>query len=53
MQNNLDLFIKLFSGRKEAYGLNNFCLKETLTPGIYKNHLDGIQRIGIYPLYDK
>lgn len=50
---NLKIFMELFSGRKEAYGLNNFCLKETLTPEIYKNHIDGVQRIGVYPIYDK
>lgn len=50
---NLELFMKLFSGRKEAFGMNNFCLKEELTAQRYKEHLLGTQRIGIYPIYDK
>ena len=49
---SLNLFIKLFSGRKDAYGMNNFCMKSDLTPQIFKDHIEGIQRIGVYPIYD-
>jgi len=47
------LYSKLFSGRTDCYGINQFCLKEPLTDEIYKEHLCGIKRIGIYPIYDK
>ena len=53
MSQNLNAFMKLFSGRADAFGMNNFCMKSTLTTKIYQDHLDGIQRIGIYPIYDK
>lgn len=46
-------FMHLFSGRADAYGMNNFCMKEPLTEEVYKRHIDGIQRIGIYPIYDR
>ena len=46
-------FSELFSGRDNAYGLNNFCLKQKITEEIYQKHIDGIQRMGIYPIYDK
>ena len=49
---HLKQFISLFSGRKDCYGRNNFCLKEELTPKIFQDHINGIQRIGIYPIYD-
>ncbi len=46
-------FADLFSGRKDAYGLHNFCLKEEVNTDVYKKHIDGLQRIGIYPIYNK
>lgn len=51
--NNLELFIKLFSGRTDSMGINQCCIKETLTKENYLEHLSGLKRIGIYPIYDK
>jgi|GEM_PF-1288715 len=51
--NDIKQFSELFSGRDDAYGRNNFCLKEKLTLEIYKKHIDGMQRMGIYPIYNK
>ncbi len=48
----IDLFIKLFNGRKDCYGLNQICIKESLTSELYKKHIEGIQRIGVYPIFD-
>ncbi len=49
----LDTFMKLFSGRNDCYGYNALCIKEKLTPEIYNQHLEGLRRIGVYPIYDK
>lgn len=49
---HLKTFAKLFSGRTDAFGMNNFCLKEELTEDVYKSHIEGKQRIGVYPIYD-
>ena len=49
---HLKTFAQLFTGRKDAFGMNNFCLKEPLTGEVYKSHLDGTQRIGVYPIYN-
>jgi len=49
----LEIFARLFSGRKDIYGLNQMCMKEPLTSKVYKDHLEGVQRIGVYPIYDK
>jgi len=46
-------FMKFFSGRTDIYGINQFCLKEPLTKEIYLEHLNGLRRIGVYPIYDK
>lgn len=48
----LKTFVHLFSGRKDAFGMNNFCMKSELTEEIYKNHIEGTQRIGVYPIFD-
>ena len=45
--------MELFSGRTDCYGQNQICIKETLTKEIYKEHLSGTRRIGVYPIYDK
>jgi len=45
--------MQLFSGRKDSYGVNQMCLKESLTPETYQQHLEGIRRIGVYPIFDK
>lgn len=49
---HLKTFIRLFSGRTDAYGRNNFCLKEALTEQIYLDHINGVQRIGVYPIFN-
>ena len=49
----IKLFMNLFSGRKDCYGINQFCLKEDLTEEVYKKHLEGFKRIGVYPIVDK
>ncbi len=49
---SIELFEKLFSGNKEAYGQNNFCMKAKLTRQNYRMHLEGKQRLGIYPIYN-
>jgi len=48
----ISTFVKLFSGRKDVVGINQFCLKEPLTKEKYQKHIDGVQRIGVYPIYD-
>lgn len=50
---HIELFMKLFSGRNDVFGLNQCCIKEKLTPEIYKEHIEGKQRIGVYPIHDK
>jgi hypothetical protein len=49
----VELFADLFSGRTDIYGMNQFCMKEPLTKEIYQQHIDGIRRIGVYPIHDK
>ncbi len=49
---HINAFMELFSGRKDCYGMNQICMKEPLTKEIYKGHLDGIKRIGVYPIFD-
>ena len=51
--NMIKTFMQLFSGRTDVYGINQLCLKEPPTKDIYKGHLTGAKRIGIYPIYDK
>ncbi len=48
----VDHFIKLFSGRQDCHGLNQMCLKEPLTKEIYQHHINGVKRIGVYPIYN-
>jgi hypothetical protein len=50
---NVELFMKLFSGREDCYGVNQFCLKSPLTKEIYLEHINGVRRIGVYPIYNK
>lgn len=47
---HLNKFIELFTGRKDCYGLQSFCMKEDLKSEYYKEHIEGKRRIGIYPL---
>lgn len=49
---NVKIFKELFTGRQDAYGMNKFCMKEALTENIYKEHLEGTKRIGVYPIVD-
>jgi hypothetical protein len=44
--------MRFFSGRADVYGINQFCLKEPLTKEIYLEHLNGVRRIGVYPIYN-
>ena len=46
-------FSDLFTGRTNAYGFNQTCLKEPLTEEIYADHLKGEQRIGVYPIVER
>jgi len=47
---SVKLFSELFTGRKNAYGFNQMCLKKELTQDIYAHHLTGERRIGVYPI---
>ena len=49
---HLTRFIELFSGRRDVYGLQAFCMKEALTKEVFKEHIDGVKRIGVYPLHN-
>jgi len=50
---SVQLFKEYFSGRTDVYGhANQFCIKEPLTDDILNKHLQGINRIGIYPIFD-
>jgi predicted ArsR family transcriptional regulator len=49
---NIDKFISLFKGRKDCYGLQKFCMKEPLSHELYLAHIEGKQRIGVYPLHN-
>ena len=52
----IKLFGEVFKGREDAYGKYNSatkkgeCIKETFAESVIQNHLNGIQRIGRYPL---
>ena len=47
----LDQFVKLFRGRGDVYGAwEGGCVKQTLTPDKFKEHLMGTYPIGVYPL---
>jgi len=46
-------FAVLFKGRKDAYGLRTGAsVRETVTVATYRDHLEGKQAIGIYPVLD-
>jgi len=48
-----DLFMSLFHGRTDAYGLvEGKAVKEPVTRELYQAHLDGKRSLGIYPLLD-
>ena len=50
---SVKLFKKYFSGRTDVYGhANKFCVKEKINDKVIQEHLDGVNRIGIYPLFD-
>ena len=46
---SVKLFKEYFSGRTDVYGhANKFCVKEKINDKIFQEHLDGVNRIGIY-----
>ena len=45
------MFTSLFRGRGDVYGHEEGrCVKEPLTHDVFKQHLDGVQAIGVYPM---
>ena len=47
----LNGFVSLFRGRGDVYGHEEGrCVKEPLTPELFRQHLDGVQAIGVYPM---
>lgn len=50
-QTLIDGFIKLFAGRGDVYGHEEgMCVKERLTPEVFRDHLFGSTPIGVYPV---
>lgn len=50
---SVKLFKSYFSGRTDVYGMNQMCMKEPLTNEVYKDHLNGVNRIGVYPIVNQ
>jgi hypothetical protein len=48
----IQLYRSIFRGRDDVYGSGN-CIRKQLTDDIISDHLNGINRIGIYPLINK
>ena len=49
----LELFMGLFSGRKDVYGsVEGKSNKEPVTEELYRQHLEGKKSLGVYPLLD-
>ena len=47
----LNGFVSLFRGRGDVYGHEEGrCVKEPLKPELFRQHLDGVQAIGVYPM---
>jgi hypothetical protein len=47
----LEQFIDLFRGRGDCYGSwDGGCVRNPLTPDTFKRHLDGTEKIGVYPI---
>jgi hypothetical protein len=47
----LNGFVSLFRGRGDVYGHEEGrCVKEPLTPELFRQHLGGVQAIGVYPM---
>lgn len=47
----LNGFVSLFRGRGDVYGHEEGrCVKEPLTPELFRQHLSGVQAIGVYPM---
>lgn len=45
------MFTTLFRGRGDVYGHEEGrCVKEPLTHDVFKQHLEGVQAIGVYPM---
>jgi len=50
-QSTLDTFMELFRGRGDVYGHEEGrCVKQPLTPDVFRRHLDGTEAIGVYPM---
>lgn len=48
---SLETFIKLFRGRGDAYGAwEGGCVRRPVTEETFRDHLDGTNPIGVYPL---
>lgn len=50
---NIERFMKLFSGRSDCYGYNQICIKSQFTKDIYNDHLQGLRRVGCYPIFNE
>jgi hypothetical protein len=51
IEEQLDRYIKLFRGRGDVYGSETGgCIKSPLTRAVFKEHLEGVQPIGVYPM---
>lgn len=48
----LDVFMDLFKGATNYYGMTQVCVKEPFTKEIYDDHLKGVRRVGCYPIFD-
>lgn len=50
-EGTLNGFVSLFRGRGDVYGHEEGrCVKEPLTPELFRQHLGGVQAIGVYPM---
>ncbi|MBN2015904.1 hypothetical protein JW766_03650 [Candidatus Dojkabacteria bacterium] len=50
-KDKISIFRSLFRGREDVYGSGNgSCIRNELTDNIILEHLNGIKRLGVYPL---
>lgn len=49
---SLKIFMDLFQGRRDCYGQQKFVMKEALTEEVFRGHVEGKQRIGVFPLHN-
>lgn len=52
MTEKIQLYRSIFRGREDVYG-SGTCIRKQLTDDIISDHINGINRIGIYPLINK